>query len=372
MPSTGGMTTPDAPHALPCCPNSNCRFHRPTTDLWRVQRQGFFYRLRAPYRVQRYRCVHCGRYFSSQTFTVYYWLRRPDLLGPIFHQLLACSGYRQIARQYGISPTTVLTQAAHIGRHCLLFHQLHRPPLGLEPIAMDGFQSFEFSQYHPTWYHLVAGSDSRFVYGFTESELRRSGAMRPEQKARRAVLEAAFGRPHPRSIENDVVTLFQILAPQPLTLHLDTDDHKDYPRALRRLPHLMVQHRVTSSKKPRTNWNPLFVVNNLDLLIRHSGANHKRETIAFSKRRQSAIERLWSLLVWRNFMKGVSVLKKDSPTPAMRLGLFDRRLTFREVFARRLFPKQIGLPARWMAYYRRKISTRAISRNSRHDLTYAF
>ena len=366
------MTTPEAPHALTRCPNPGCRFHHPTADLWRFQRQGFFYRLRPPHRVQRYRCVHCRRYFSSQTFTVYYWLRRPDLLGPIFHQLLACSGYRQIARQYGISPTTVLTHAAHIGRHCLLFHQLHRPPLGLEPIAMDGFQSFEFSQYYPTWYHLVAGTSSHFVYGFTESELRRSGSMRPEQKARRAWLEATFGKPNPRSIENEVVNLFQILAPKPLTLHLDTDEHTDYPRALRRLPHLEVQHRVTSSRERRTHWNPLFPVNALDLLIRHSGANHKRETIAFSKRRQSAVERLWGFVVWRNFMKGFSEKKKDSPSPAMQLGLTDHRLTFREVFARRLFPSLIRLPARWMAYYRRRISTRVISRNRRHALAYAF
>jgi hypothetical protein len=49
-----------------------------------------------------------------------------------------------------------------------------------------------------------------------------------------------------------------------------------------------VTHRTISSRALRDTRNPLFAINLLDLLIRHSGANHKRETIAFSKRRQSA------------------------------------------------------------------------------------
>ena len=56
-------------------------------------------------------------------------------------------------------------------------------------------------------------------------------------------------------------------------------------------------------------------MNLLDLLIRHSSANHKRETIAFSKRRQSAAERLFVLVVWRNYLKSFSERKRDA-TPA--------------------------------------------------------
>jgi hypothetical protein len=195
--------------------------------------------------------------------------------------------------------------------------------------------------------------------------------MRPDQKRRRAWLEQRFGRPHPRSIEDEVVALLRILTPEPQRLELDTDDHRDYPRALRRLPHLTVRHRVTSSLARRTRWNPLFAVNLLDGLIRHCGANHKRETIAFSKRRQSAVERLWSFLVWRNYMKCFSEQKRD-PSPAMRLGITDRRLRFREVFGQRLFPARVPLPARWVTYYRREVTTRTIACCARHALIYAF
>jgi hypothetical protein len=321
--------------------------------------------------VQRYRCCHCGRRFSDQTFRTSYWLKRPDLLPHIFHQLLSCAAFRQIARHYRIAPATVLTHAARLGRHCLLFHQ-HLRPHALEPaVVLDSFISFEHSQFYPTAFHLVAGSHSHFFYGFTDSELRRSGRMTQRQRSRRAWLEARHGRPHPRSTEHQVRALLQLLAPRPQPLLLHSDEHHDYPRALRHLPHLELKHRVTSSRIPRTRHNPLFPVNLLDLLIRHSGANHKRETIAFSKRRQSAAERLWILLVWRNYIKSFSE-QKHNATPAMRLGLLSRPLAVAEVLARRLFPGWFPVPQRWMTYYRREVPTRTIPNGTVHRLRYAF
>ena len=359
-----------APQAPPFGPATDCPFHTCSRG-WRFVRSGFFTRQRPPWRVQRYRCCHCHRNFSDQTFRTTYWLRRPELLIPVFRNLLGCSCFRQIARELDVSPSTIATHAARLGRHCLLFHELHRPrgPL-TEPLVLDGFISFEYSQYHPTAFHLAVGADSHFLYGFTDSELRRSGRMTRHQRRRRAQLEARLGRPDPRSTEHEVATLLGIVAAAPQTLELRSDDHRDYPRALAQLSHLTVRHHVTSSRRPRTPLNPLFPVNLLDLLIRHSGANHKRETIAFSKRRQSAAERLAVLMVWRNHLKWVSE-RHHRDTPAMRLGLGERPLPVREVLRERLFPARCGLPERWARYYWREVTTREIPHPTRHRLRYA-
>ena len=130
----------------PFCPNPTCVFHQDSRG-WRFKKKGFFSRHASPTRIQRYRCSHCHRSFSSQTFSPTYWLRRPDLPREIFLRLLSCSAYRQIARDLAISPTTVLRQTERLGRHCLLFHERLRPKAALqEPLALDGFESFEFSQ----------------------------------------------------------------------------------------------------------------------------------------------------------------------------------------------------------------------------------
>jgi hypothetical protein len=321
--------------------------------------------------VQRYRCLHCRRRFSDQTFRTSYWLKRPDLLEPTFWRLVGCSGFRQIAREFGVSPSTPLGQAARLGRHCWLVHEQLRPRGPIEePLDLDSFISFELSQYHPTAFHLAAGQTSHFLYGFTDSELRRSGRMTPRQRRRRAVLEARHGRPHPRSVEFEVAALLKIVAPHPQALALHSDEHTDYPRALHHVPHLAIAHQTTSSRAARSHRNPLFAINLMDLLIRHSGANHKRETIAFSKRRQSAAERLAVFLVWRNYLKWFSERVRDG-TPAMRLGVLERRLTLKEVMAQRRFPSRVALPERWGKYYRREVTTRRIAHCATHRLRYA-
>ena len=364
------MTRASAAPAPPFCPNPECAFHHTPTG-WRVVRDGFFSRLAAPYRIQRYRCRHCRRRFSEQTFRTTYWLRRPDLLATVLHGLVSCACLRQIARAVEASPQTILLHANRLGRHCLLFHQRHRPPGPIpEPIALDGFQSFEASQYHPTWFHAIAGRTSHFFYGFTDSELRRSGRMTKRQQRRRAELERRFGRPDPRSIERETAAVLALVCPVPQELTLHTDEHPDYPRAIRQVPHLSVEHRTISSRAARTPDNPLFAINLLDLLIRHSGADHKRETIAFAKRRQMAVWRLWVRLVWRNYMKWVSERRRRD-TPAMRLGLLTRRLSAEELLSERLFVTRVGLPERWQRHYWGRTVTRVMPRGREHRLRYA-
>jgi transposase-like protein len=120
----------------PFCPRITCPFH--TSALgWRWILYGHYTRDASPQRIARFRCVHCRRTFSTQTFSTTYYLKRPQLLEPIAHRILACSGYRQIAREARCAHTTVMGQAARLGRHALLFLTRHRPPpTPDEPLVM--------------------------------------------------------------------------------------------------------------------------------------------------------------------------------------------------------------------------------------------
>ena len=357
--------------APPFCPNPECRFHRTDRHLWRFVRIGFYARRSAPFRVQRYRCDTCRRRFGDQTFSTTYWMKRPDLLVPVFHRLVGCSGFRQIASEFGVSPQTIGRVSGGLGRHALLFHERNRPKGPLqEPLALDSFESFEYSQYYPTSYHVAAGQRTHFFYGFTDSECRRRGTMTHAQKRRRAQLEERLGRPDPRSIEKEVAALLAILAPRPQELELHTDQHTSYPRAVHRVPHLLVAHLRISSRAVRTPRNPLFAINLLDLKLRHNGANHKRETIAYSKRRASAAYRMALFLVWRNWVRPFSE-RKGGPSPAMRLGIADRLVSVPGLLRARLFPSRIALPERWLTYYRKELPTRALARRTTHQLKYA-
>jgi transposase-like protein len=364
------MAASPATFRPPFCPNPRCD-SRANPKTWRFHKKGFYRRAQKPHRIQRYRCTRCHRYFSSQTFSTGYWLRHPDLLDPVFHRLVACSGMRQIAREHRVSHSTVRRLSDRLGRHCLLFLEHMRPrSCPQEPLVLDGFRSFEHSQYWPMDLNLVVG-ESLYVYGFNDAELRRSGTMRPAQEVKRALLERRHGRPDPQATQKQVEELLRRVVPPKGCVILRSDEHQAYPRAIRRLADREIVHEQTSSKEARTTRNPLFAVNLSDLLIRHSSANHKRETIAFSKRRQSALYRLAIWVVWRNYMKDRSENRRVGP-PAKALGLVRRPLEVGVILARRLFPHRCGSLRGWLREcYFGRIPTRAIERCAVHRARYA-
>ena len=103
--------------------------------------------------------------------------------------------------------------------------------------------------------------------------------------------------------------------------------------------------------------SPLFPVNLADLLLRHGSANHKRETIAFSKRRQGALYRAAIWAVWRNYVKPTSERSRSDP-PAVALGIVPRRLGVEEILAERLFPSREEITGWLGACYAGRIRTR--------------
>ena len=356
----------------PHCPNRNCRFHNPITSGWRYKKAGFFSRQQCPHRVQRYQCLVCFRCFSSQTFHISYWLKRPEVMSTLLTKVTGCMANRQIARDIGVSPKTVDDQISRLGRHCMLFHCQHiehEPPPAT--VVIDGFETFEFSQYFPFHFNLCVDKHSDFIYSFTDSELRRKGRMTPEQKTRRRELESLYGRPDPGAIRKQMAALLRDALGSARTVTIHSDEHPAYPPAIKRLS-AQVTHHVTPGSAPRTVHNPLFPVNLLDLLIRHCQAGHKRETVAFPKRRAASAERLAIFLVWRNYIKGRREKKRGSPTPAMCRGMATRPLKVEELLSQRIFYDHVALPERWRAYYQRSIRTRALGKHRVHQLKYAF
>jgi hypothetical protein len=204
------------------------------------------------------------------------------------------------------------------------------------------------------------------VYGIGEAELRRSGTMRPAQRRKMTFLESRHGRPYPQATRRSVEELVARIVPEGSTAIIRSDEHQAYPLAFRRLRGRRIRHEQTSSRKSRTTRNPLFPVNLADLLLRHSSANHKRETIAFSKRRQGAMYRAAIWVVWRNYVKSRSENKRNSP-PAVVLGLIRKKLSIAKILEIRLFPSQMELGSWVRRCYDGRIRTRRLDKNRSHQ-----
>jgi hypothetical protein len=150
-----------------------------------------------------------------------------------------------------------------------------------------------------------------------------------------------------------------------------SDDHSAYKRSLKGLA-TQIDHRVTPGRAHRDKKNSMWEINLLDLVIRHCSANHKRETIAYSKRRQASAERLAILMVWRNYIKGRREKVRGSPTPAMERGMMGWPLEIEELLQMRIFRTRCELPPAWSDYYDRNVESRALKCNRRHELKMAY
>jgi len=363
----------------PHCPWPECPGHL-DRKRFRYRRFGCYRRACDPRRkVPRFRCRTCRRTFSRQSFSSEYYLKRPELLAPVAAGLVAGSAHRQLARSLGCAPSTVTRLAARIGRHGLLLQArlLEQIDEITEPVVLDHFETFVYSQDDRLGIATAVAQQSWFVYGIQPAPHRRTGRRSERKKAVRGALPEIV----PGSVVRSTVEILDLLTSDGTRrLTLISDDHPAYRIAVARHP-ATIDHRIYPNpergpaadlRKARERDRQMFPVDVLHKLWRHSQAHHRRETIAFGRRSNAVMERAALMICWRNLVKGVSERKRDPTTPAMRLGLTDRPWSWRDAFARRLFPRRIAVPRSWMKIYRREWITPAVGYNTVHDLAHAF
>lgn len=347
-----------------------------------MHRHATYSRRSDPTRIPRFRCVRCRGTCSLQTFSCTYYLKRRDLNAPIAAALEAGSAHRQIARSLGCAPSSVTRRAARLGRHAILLlaRALKESPRLDEPIVVDHFESFAFSQDFPFGIATAVGARSWFIYGIDPAPHEPGGPRRRRSKAESPDRRGGYRESFSRVVDG----LLPLAGPEaPLTLV--TDGHESYVSALeghaarerirhRRFPNPPRRRKdAPRSPEARRRDAAMFPVDLLHAILRHTCAHHRRETIAFGRRLNALMERMFLAVVWRNFVKRRSERKPDPPvTPAMKLGLTDAPWSWRTVLAQRLFATRMTLPVVWKELYDRLWITPAAGNNRRHSLVRAY
>ena len=367
------------------CPWPECPEHRRTTRGYRFARQGVYATKRRP-KIPRFRCLVCGRSFSRQTFSTSYYLKRPELLVPVAAGLVAGSAHRQIARSLACAGSTVTRLSARLGRHALLLQSLaleHLRGRLCEDLAADHFETFEFTQDLPFGVLTLVGRDSWFVYGVDPAPHARTGHRTPEQEARRRARPRRASRGGYRGSFRRGLDLLGRLVPEGKSISIACDGraqildaHAQHPARLSIDLEVHPNPRRGPKGSPRSaeaiaRDRAMYPVDQLHALLRHSRSDHKRETIAFGRRLNAVMERLFVAAVWRNFIKHRSERRPEPVTPAMRLALVDSPWTWTQALSRRLFPGRLRLPPVWRELYLRNWTTPVLPTNLRHDLRHA-
>ncbi len=356
----------------PFCPNPSCRNHFVAPRARGFPRVGA-YQTRAFGRVQRFRCPACGRTFSSQTFSIDYWAKKIVDYRGLLARHASSESVRAIGRALGLSCCSVLNRFDRLARQAIALHASLRPlARNDESVCVDGFVSFDVSQYFPSEIAISVTARSRLVLDFSHATRRRSGTTTAAQRARSAELypRMDFERGAvSRGFREVLVSLGRERPParwRPLVLI--TDEKREYVDVLHRSPLWLGQdeerriaHIRISSRLPRTWLNPLFPSNYIDREIRKDQANHHRETTCFSRNVSNAMARLCCYLVHHNYCKRYSAKApgEDRRVHAEVAGIA-RELIDRSVevmYNRRAFISRLSLPPTLERIWRKSHTT---------------
>ncbi len=368
------------------CPRAECREHTRTSAGYRFRSHGA-YATRRRSSVPRFLCLTCRHTFSRQTFAVSYYRKRPELIRPVAAGLVAGSAHRQIARSLGCAPSTVTRLAARLGRHAMLL--LARALVELEgqveePFVLDHFETFEFTQDYPFGVATPVGAESWFVYGLDPAPHARTGRRSVFQERRLKARPGRFSHGGYAGSTRRTLNALLSLGKSGRSVVIRGDGHPAYDHAVagHKERRRLVLERYpnpprgpkgsTRSVEARVRDQAMFPVDLLHKIVRHSLAHQRRETIAFGRRLNAVMERLFLAAVWRNFVKRRSERRPESRTPAMHLRLTETHWDWKRVFSRRLFFQRERLPDPWPSLYRRLWTTPILPSNTRHSLSRAF
>jgi len=251
------------------CPHADCRWHqRAPSRKW--YRAVGYHATKLFGRVRRFRCKACGRTFSTQTYSINYYAKKKVDYDQLLIRHASSESGRALSRSLGVSCGTIANRIERLARQAAAIHaELRRRADPLEAVCVDGFVSFDRSQFFPNEITISITSGSRLVLELSHATRRRSGSMTAGQKGRASTLYAdvEFERGAVTRTFRDILdSLAAERPPSPGSpLVIISDEKKEYASALAAHPLFANQdgeHRVAqvtiNSKLPRTYANPLF------------------------------------------------------------------------------------------------------------------
>lgn len=330
----------------PFCPRFGCP--SAIAELpFHFRRSGSFRRKCDGRSVQRFRCLACGRGFSTQTFKTNYRYRKPFLHHTLAFALCSKVTRRQAARLLGVNRKTVERRFRRMARVARDFHfakleQRHQHGGITGVFQLDELETFEHNRkLKPVTMSVLIERKSYFVVHAKAGTLPPRRPLRAAEAERLKEIEAKEGKRRSESrlcIGASFQALDRILSPD-APVHLQSDLKRTYPTECRRAtPDRPFLHNTTSSRKRRDYRNLLFPINHTLAMMRDGMSCLVRRSWAAAKRVSGLQRHAWIWIAYRNYVRGVTIKTKN--TPAQSAGVCRERWLLRDVLRWR-WPRQM-------------------------------
>jgi len=325
------------------CDSPECR----SNPAFQYQRRGTYKRACDGRTVQRFQCKGCNHTFSTQTFRVDYKLRKPALDLPVFLLMISKVTQRQSARDLHCDRGTIAQRLKLFGEHCRAFHALRmKARRGTGPwegrFLLDELETYEHNRrLKPVTVPLLVHKPSLCILHVTVGTLPARKPLSPANQKKLELLEQAEGKRTSESREKvaECFDELQRLLPTTGIVEVGTDEKHTYRALLKKRFGTRLVHETTNSKRRRSYWNPLFVVNHTFAMLRDGLSRLVRRTWAGSKKREKLEWHLWTYIAWRNYVRPITNLRRFE-SAAMVAGLAPRMLELSELLQWKILPPQ--------------------------------
>jgi hypothetical protein len=297
-------------------------------------RSGRYFPLCRNHPVQRFRCRHCRRTFSRQTFRADCRQKKPHINAACLRLMVSCVGLRQAAQVLRVARRTIERRFEWLARHASDWHTNQLDGVLLDgPFQLDELESFEANRYQPVTVPVLIDRGSLFIVATEVGALRRKGKMTATQRRRRAEHERRHGRrpsQSPRAVRAVLARLHQVVGPrQPVVL--DSDRKPLYGQLGQRIFPGRFVWQLHDAAARRDRGNSLFPINHTNARLRHFLARLRRRTWCVSKRREGLRAHLAIAMLWSNYVRGIT--NRTRTTAAQAVGVARRAFRPEEVLA---------------------------------------
>jgi hypothetical protein len=273
--------------------------------------------------VPRFRCRHCRRTFSRQSFRADWGHKKPYLNPAFLRLMVSCVGLRQTARVLQVARRTVEHRFCWLARHASHLHLLRGSSIH-GPFQLDELESFETNRFQPLTVPVLIHRHTFFLLASEVALLRRKGRLTPLQRRRLAEHEALHGRRRSRSPQavRRVLCALAAVSPPPAPVVLESDHKPAYGSIGRRLFGARFVWRPHDARARRDRSNPLFPINHTNARLRHFLSRLRRRTWCVSRTARGLRQHLRIVAAWVNYARGIT--NRTRLTPGQALGLAPR------------------------------------------------
>ena len=251
------------------CPNLSCS-HYTKRDF--VRKDGFYFRKNDSRKIKRFRCGHCGKKFSSATFSLAFRQKKRRVNEPLFKLLASGVSMRRAAKILNIHRITVKRKLIYLAAKARLAQQELLGKLAKDKVTFmqfDDLITIEHTKLKPLAVTTAVDANRRFILGTEVSSIPAFGHLAAMSRKKYGARENA----HPEGIKRLFEQIKDAIDDEAL---IKSDEHSFYPKVVKKFFPKCRHKRYKGARGSiagqgelkKLKYDPLFVLNHTHAMLR--------------------------------------------------------------------------------------------------------